>query len=692
MELTEELKRLKDEFYLHQRLNYSLSRTTDLKRVFKVLSEAILYGSKDDICIIFLIDREDKNIIVLEHVQIGFEGIENDSIKNLFNDRIDIRECDFVKKILEEKIPSVNDNVENTLRGLLKEKGNISKFFDIKSFLLVPLLVENNVEGFALVSKKDIFKKDEIERIHRFMEHGGLAVERTNLYRETKERYKELEVLYELGTKISSLIRLDDILPVVMDGIKEIISYDVGTIGLLDEKREKFEIYKVRGMTEREEVWFKSIVPAISKEFISWAIGENIKEPRFIEVKKDPPPIDPKYLRYFLNMPLAFENELIGLITLGRIDREFKKKNAKTMTIMASQIAGLMKRAKEYQEELEKKNIELFALSHSIGEISENYKFDKMIGKNHKMRDIFNLIRNIADTDATFLIQGETGTGKELIARSIHFNSNRKDKPFIKVNCSSIPETLLESELFGYVKGAFTGAHRDRIGRFELADKGTLFLDEVGDIPLSMQIKLLRVLQEMEFERIGSNKTIKVDVRIIAATNQNLEELIKEGKFRKDLFYRLNVVPIHLPPLRERKDDIILLTMYFLRMYTEKYKKDIKEIAPEGLNQLLSYHWPGNVRELENIIERAVLMERGDVIKSFDISTPYHKGIEEINGVNYQKAKEENARLFEREYFSRLLRRYKGNISKVAIHSGINRKSLYLIMKKCNLRKEDFKE
>ena len=242
--------------------------------------------------------------------------------------------------------------------------------------------------------------------------------------------------------------------------------------------------------------------------------------------------------------------------------------------------------------------------------LSQKYNFSNIIGKNRKMLDLFDLIKDIAKTNSTVLVTGESGTGKELIANAIHFNSERIKKPFVKVNCGVLAENLLESELFGHVKGAFTGAIRDKLGRFELANGGTIFLDEIGDISPNMQLKRLRVLQEGEFERVGGTETIKVDVRIIAATNRDLEDMMKKGKFRQDLYYRLNVIPIEVPPLRERRDDIPLLITHFLTKFAKQFNKTIDVIEDEAMQYLQNYSWPGNIRELENLLERAVVLNK----------------------------------------------------------------------------------
>lgn len=240
--------------------------------------------------------------------------------------------------------------------------------------------------------------------------------------------------------------------------------------------------------------------------------------------------------------------------------------------------------------------------------LKDKYKFSELVGSTSHMQQIFHMIEDVAPSTASILILGETGTGKELVANAIHYQSDRSSRPFVALHCAALSEGVLESELFGHEKGAFTGAIHTRKGRFEMADGGTLFLDEVGEMSLKVQVKLLRVLEKGEFERVGGEKTLKVDVRFIAATNRDLEREVSEGRFREDLFYRLNVITIHLPPLRERRDDIPILSNFFVIKYTKKYKKEIKGFTPDAMDALCAYHWPGNVRELENVIERAIVL------------------------------------------------------------------------------------
>jgi DNA-binding NtrC family response regulator len=251
--------------------------------------------------------------------------------------------------------------------------------------------------------------------------------------------------------------------------------------------------------------------------------------------------------------------------------------------------------------------------------VRDQYRLEQLVGASEPIQQVMEFVQKVADSDSTVMIQGESGTGKELVARMLHFNSLRKDRPLVPVNCGAIPENLLESELFGHEKGAFTGATHSRMGRFELANGGTIFLDEIGEMSLSLQVKLLRVLQEREFERVGGNRTIHVDVRIVAATNQDLETLVEEKRFRKDLFYRLNVIPIVIPPLRERRSDIPLLIDHFLTRFNQSKRTEVSGVAPDALHLLTEYDWPGNIRELENMIERLVVLKKQGVLSIGDL-------------------------------------------------------------------------
>jgi DNA-binding NtrC family response regulator len=324
-------------------------------------------------------------------------------------------------------------------------------------------------------------------------------------------------------------------------------------------------------------------------------------------------------------------------------------------------------------------------------QLQESYRFENIIGRSLPMLQVFEVVRKVARSEANILIVGESGTGKELVARSIHVNSARAAKPFIPVDCASLPENLLESELFGHEKGAFTGAHMTRPGLFENGNGGTVFLDEVGDLGGNLQAKLLRVLQERQIRRVGSNKFISVDVRVISATNRDLAEAVKRAEFREDLFYRLNVISIPLPPLRERKGDIPLIAHHYFQKYLASSGKKITGILPETLALLEAHSWPGNVRELQNVVERAVVLAEKEILLPEDL--PEHIRAREAGALRpesradlpMKRAKDEWNRAFEKEYLLSLLKRHQGNISQAARAAGVDRKTIHRLLKKHDL-------
>jgi len=312
----------------------------------------------------------------------------------------------------------------------------------------------------------------------------------------------------------------------------------------------------------------------------------------------------------------------------------------------------------------------------------ERYKpFEKMVGKDRKMRELFDLISTISESDGTVLVQGESGTGKELVARAIHNRSLRMNHPFVVINCAAIPSTLMESELFGHCTGAFTGANRTTMGKIEIANRGTVFLDDINTLDFSMQAKLLRVIQEKEFERLGGNKVIKVDVRFVAASNKDLKELISQEQFREDLYYRLNVFPMELPPLRERRGDVPLLLNHFLERYSKKIGNPVKRFSERAINTLMRYGWPGNVRELENLVERLATITKRAVIDVEDMSSP-NIGLGEFKGMNLKNA----VNAFQKKYVSEVLEDVEGSRKKAAETLGIHRNTLLIKMNELGIQ------
>ncbi len=379
-------------------------------------------------------------------------------------------------------------------------------------------------------------------------------------------------------------------------------------------------------------------------------------------------------------LPLISHNRTLGVLGLGwRVENASSAEDIEFLMRAAGQVAIAIENALAYREIAELRDKLAQEKLYLEDEIRSEADFAGIVGQSSALRQVLHMVETVATSDSTVLLLGETGTGKELIARAIHDRSRRKDRTLIKLNCAAIPAGLLESELFGHERGAFTGAITQKIGRLELADQGTLFLDEVGDIPLEVQPKLMRALQEREFERLGSTRTKKVDVRLVAATNRDLQTMVEEKQFRSDLYYRLNVIPIHIPPLRERPEDIPLLVRYFAQKYARPMQKKIESISAASLRKLALWHWPGNVRELENLVERAVVLSRGDKL---EISVP------ELADGGKRPAPAGIDKSEELDRIERILKETKGRVGGAdgaAARMGLKRTTLITRMKKLGI-------
>jgi Nif-specific regulatory protein len=386
------------------------------------------------------------------------------------------------------------------------------------------------------------------------------------------------------------------------------------------------------------------------------------REPAFLHRAARRPELPHQELS-FVCVPIALNRRAVGALAIDlkfKADRDFER-NVKFLGVVASMIAQALKIHRLIDED---KRRLVDENTHLRQELRERYDFSNLVGSSGPMRQIYEQVAQVAGTNTTVLIRGESGTGKELIAHAIHYNSLRAGKPFVKVSCAALPESLIESELFGYEKGAFTGAEARKKGRFELAESGTLFLDEIGDINPSTQVKLLRVLQQREFERVGGTETVKANVRLIAATNKDLERAMAAGSFREDLYYRLNVFAIFVPPLRERKADLLLLADHFLDRFAREHRRRIKRISTPAIDMLTSYHWPGNVRELENTLERSVLMCDGEVIHGHHL--PPSLQTAEASGTITRVALKDAVSGYEKDLIQDALKTTRGNRAKAA--------------------------
>ena len=430
----------------------------------------------------------------------------------------------------------------------------------------------------------------------------------------------ELTALYEISKILGSSLNLKTTLRGVMRVLSEYLDMRRGTVALRADR--EVSIVAAHGMSEDEirrgrYRLGEGIIGRVAKLGSPIVIPNIGEEPLFLN-KTGARQMIRKENIAFLCVPIKFKNDVLGVLS---VDRLFVSKgisfeeDLRLLKIIASLIAQSVKLHIEVEKEREAFLEEKELLKHQL---KGRFRVENIIGQSDRMQEVFEAIHQVAPSKANVLLRGESGTGKELVAKAIHYMSPRAKQAFIKFNCASIPEGLLESELFGHEKGAFTGATAMRKGRFELAHGGTVFLDEIGDLPLTLQPKILRVLQEKEFERVGGERTMKVDVRLIAATSRDLEELVSAGRFREDLYYRLNVVPVLLPALRERPEDIPLLAEHFMKKYNEENHKSVS-ISPEVLSLFMSHDWPGNVREIENTIERMVVMSSGKSISLSDV-------------------------------------------------------------------------
>ncbi|MEO0137736.1 MAG: sigma-54-dependent Fis family transcriptional regulator [candidate division WOR-3 bacterium] len=468
---------------------------------------------------------------------------------------------------------------------------------------------------------------------------------------------EQLEILFEMTSSLSSTLELSKILDIIIESAKNLLKAEASSLLLLDETTNELYFASVTGeVSERLKNLTvpldKGIAGACVREGKAKVVNDTTKDKDFY------PQIDKStgfVTRSIIAAPLRLSGKTIGVIeVLNKKDQqEWTEEDKDLLMLIAYQAAQVIQNAQNHMKVHEYKDL-------LKNEIDSKYA---LIGRSEQFKNVLSLAEKVAPSNASVLILGENGTGKELIARYIHRLSPRRDKPFIAVSCAAIPSTLLESELFGYEKGAFTGAFTQHKGRFELANQGTIFLDEIGDMLPETQSKLLRVLQEKEFERLGGTKTIKVDVRVIAATNQNLEEKIKQKQFREDLFYRLNVFPIYIPPLRDRKDDILIIAEHYLSYYSKQMNKDIKKFSDEAIDRLLNYPWPGNVRELQNVIERAVVLTNSDTIKPDTLMLPS----EPIElPMTYDKGLKEAVEEFKMKYIKEVIKKCGGNQRKAS--------------------------
>jgi formate hydrogenlyase transcriptional activator len=580
-------------------------------------------------------------VVQFDFVGISLRDQDSDTFQNYFIDMTSRLELvpeeqlapdeTFTLWVYERQEPLLRSTDEmepryRRLQGILKR-------IQIRSICALPLTTAHRKLGAITFGSKqvDTFSPSEVRFVSQVAGYVALAFDDAlnfaalrRVSEELQSKNDRLQVLLDVTNHVISNLELRDLLHVISKDVRRVMQCDYAGLSLPDAENKQLRLYAVdfpegKGFLQEDLVYsiegspsgtaFQTMKPlTLQSPFTGWLDYPIVQ----IAVREG--------LKSFCFLPLINRNRAIGVLVLGRLrDDAFSQADISFLTQVANQIALAVGNAlaygeiRELKEQLSKEKLYL------EDEIRTEMNFAQIMGNSTSLRRVLKEVGTVAPTDSTVLIYGETGTGKELIARAIHDLSPRSSKPFVKLNCAAIPTGLLESELFGHEKGAFTGAIAQRIGRFEVADGGTIFLDEIGEIPIELQTKLLRVLQEREFERLGSSRTLRTDARLIAATNRDLEAMVSEQKFRSDLFFRLNVFPVHVPPLRERQGDIPLLVRHFTQQFSRRMKKTIETIPSAAMDVLSRYHWPGNIRELQNVIERAVIISAGPAL-SIDVS------------------------------------------------------------------------
>jgi formate hydrogenlyase transcriptional activator len=494
------------------------------------------------------------------------------------------------------------------------------KKHDMQSVCMLPLTTVHRRIGSMFIAGEhaNAYSGEEVRFLGMVADQMALAIDDALNFEASRMAQEQLKLLLDLTNSVVATLDLRELLRSVSGNLRRVMGCDLAGVGLPDgENNKHLRLYALdfpdsKGFV-REEVLIpiEGTPPGTAFQTGEPVVG-LIRD--LCDMIPDSPPLA-EGLKWGCVLPLASRGRMHGVLLLGRRDEStFSREDIKFLMQVASQVAIALENALAYKKIAELKEKLTQEKLYLEDEIRTELNFEEIVGKSAVLRRILHQVATVAPTDSTVLIYGETGTGKELVARAIHNLSSRQSNSFVKLNCAAIPTGLLESELFGHEKGAFTGAIAQRIGRFELADRGTVFLDEVGEIPLELQPKLLRVLQEREFERLGSSRTLTTNARLIAATNRDLASMVEEQKFRSDLFYRLNVFPVRVPSLRERPEDIPLLVRHFTEQIARRMNKKIETISSETLKQMRQYHWPGNIRELQNVIERAVILSAGPVL------------------------------------------------------------------------------
>jgi formate hydrogenlyase transcriptional activator len=528
--------------------------------------------------------------------------------------------------LLEEQKPIILNDIEKETR--FPDIVERARSYGVRSMCLLPLTSPRRQLGvlvFGTTYQKD-YDAEDLKLMTTVAAHVAVAVENALNFEEarsyqqllTRERDR-LRLLLEVNNNVISHLELSDLFQAVSAALRDCFHHEYTGLWLFEEGSPRLRCVGMDFPSNRgfiQKIQSLDLTPAEVEEVRS-------RSPRLInreEIAQLPPkfasPAQAENIHSAVSIPLVLGSKPLGILTLGSTgESTFAQEELGLLLQVGDQVALAMENALAYEKVAEARNQLNTEKTYLEDEIRYDHNLEDIVGKSRALRETLSKAEVVGKTDATVLLMGETGTGKELIARLIHNKSSRRDRTFVKLNCAAVPSGLMESELFGHERGAFTGAVATKVGRFELAHRGSIFLDEVADIALDLQPKLLRVLQEKEFERLGSTRTVKVDARLIATTNRDLSQMVASREFREDLYYRLAVFPIQLPPLRERREDIPVLVEYFVARYARRMKKRIREIPTQALQAMTEWTWPGNIRELQNIIERAVILTTGECLE-----------------------------------------------------------------------------
>lgn len=689
---------------------FSLNREIALLRDKNDLSKVVQNKLKklftvDDVYICLLDESKEKLIPFLRTGSV--KQLSHPNFEKIITSHFPISDEDF-RQVLKTKNPLVFD-IQRIVEGenafehmqFLWETGLVEGFS-------APLFDRDEIIGaFTLFSeKKNTFQSENFRLIKSVSSQLSIAIVNILANEDIRQREKEKEILLSVSSDIANTREKKELLHVINSKLKNLFYFTHSAIGIFNDDRKTFKLFLLDPGSKSvshpdyqkvvtnpahpaQDGVFDQTIESLAPIVFDLETLDKLKLPSYLKINKD------FGIKEAVMIALRKEGENIGVLGLFS-DRKnsFSGNNLRIIEGISNQlsiavanilanekIANQLEEINHYKQQLEEENLSLQK------EINFADSYEEIIGSSEAMQRVFRLVSQVAPSDSTVLISGETGTGKELIARAIHNSSPRKDKLMVKVNCATLPANLIESELFGHERGAFTGATDRRIGKFELANYGTVFLDEIGEMPPELQVKLLRVLQEKEIERVGGKTTIKINVRVIAATNRNLQKEVTEGRFRTDLFFRLNVFPINLPPLRERKEDIPMLASHFISRYAKKTGKKITGISHRALEDLMTYNWAGNVRELEHLIERSILLASNQIIKEIHLPVIERKENKTVSEDFIIKSLDEN----ERDYILKVLKNCHGRVSgdNGAAHLlGVPTSTLNSKMKKLGIKRE----